>query len=151
MMPQHHCSLIRFITIIITHCHHHHAGKQVTGDDTQIIACPVTVVNKRVRCRRCHCRNHHHVGEQGTGDDAEASLLTIGNAHKHRCSRCCRCHYCAGKRGTGGDAAASSPALLPSLTCTSVHAATVTAVAIAWASKRQGMMPRHHHPFYHCC
>ena len=45
-----------------------------------------------------------------------------------------------GKSGTGDDAVASLPALLPSLTRMSIHAATFATIAIAWASEGQGMM-----------
>ncbi len=128
------------------HRHCHRAGKQWTGDDAKasLSALLLPTTRTSVHCCRCNC---HRAGERGIGNDAEASMptllplslryvvcstavLAIARAskglvmmpkHPHcRCRRHCHCHRTS-KQGTGDDAKVSSPALLLSSICTSVH------------------------------
>ena len=120
------------------HCHCHCAGERGTGDDVEakasLSALLLPPAHMSVRHWHCHC---YRTGEQGTGDAVAIVIVLRWLLRRHR-------RNCTGKRGTVDDAEASLPALSPLLMRTCVCAAAATAIAIAWASEGQVMMPRHH-------
>jgi hypothetical protein len=96
MMPRHHCPLIGSITIIIAHCHHHHAGKQGTGDDAQAslpacrhcaaaaAAAAITIV-----CEGQVMMPRHHCAAAAVAAIVQASVEQVMMPRHHRL-HCCR-------------------------------------------------------------